>query len=187
MQVLSEAIFRPISGWILFMVINKDEVFLYVDKKDLKKILVYFKDHMNYRFKSLIDVCGADYPYRASGGRFEVVYQLLSVDYNKRISIKVCTDELNPVESVTDIYCSAGWFEREVWDMYGVPFVNHPDLRRILTDYGFDGHPLRKDFPLTGYSEVRYDDTQKRVISEPLELNQEFRYFDFSSPWNSNS
>ena len=139
------------------------------------------KDHMNNRVNCLIDVCGADYPYRTN--RFEVVYQLLSIDYNQRLSIKVCTDEITPIDSVTDIYCSAGWFEREVWDMFGICYTNHPDLRRILTDYGFEGHPLRKDYPLTGYSEVRYDDTQKRVISEPLELNQEFRYFDFSSPW----
>ena len=174
-------IFDQIPGWVLFLVKNKDEVIVYVNPNDLKKVLVFLKDHMNCRVKSLIDVCGADYPYRS--GRFEVVYQLLSVDWNQRISIKVCTDEITPVDSVTDLYSSAGWFEREVWDMYGIHFVNHPDLRRILTDYGFEGHPLRKDYPLTGYSEVRYDDTQKRVISEPLELNQEFRYFDFSSPW----
>lgn len=180
---MNNIIFDQIASWILFIVYSgtNNEVILYTHKDNLKKLLTFFKQHMNCRVKSLIDVCGADYPSREN--RFEVVYQLLSVDYNQRISIKVCTDEITPVVSVTDIYSSAGWFEREVWDMYGIHFINHPDLRRILTDYGFEGHPLRKDYPLTGYSEVRYDDTQKRVISEPLELNQEFRYFDFSSPW----
>lgn len=178
---MNPIILDQIPGWILFTVKTKNAIILYTHKDDLKKLLTFLKDHMNCRVQSLVDVCGADYPYRSN--RFEVVYQLLSVDYNQRIMIKTCTDEITPIHSVTDLYSSAGWFEREVWDMYGIHFINHPDLRRILTDYGFDGHPLRKDFPLTGYSEVRYDDTQKRVISEPLELNQEFRYFDFSSPW----
>lgn len=170
------SIFDFIPAWIRFTSNN----IIYVHRKDLKKVVIFLKDHMNSRLNMLVDVCGADYPYRKKK-RFEVVYQLLSIDYNHRITIKVLTDDT--VDSVTDIFCSAGWFEREVWDMYGVYFTNHPDLRRILTDYGFEGHPLRKDFPLTGYSEVRYDDTQKRVVTEPLEVNQEFRYFDFSSPW----
>jgi len=179
------SIFSQIPKWVLFTVENKEEIILYVSPQNLKKILTFFKDHMGSRVQVLMDVCGADYPHRSN--RFEVVYQLLSVDYNQRIRVKVCTNEMNSVESVTDIYCSAGWYEREIWDMFGVYFKNHPDLRRILTDYGFAGHPLRKDYPLTGYSEVRYDDTQKRVITEPLELNQEFRYFDFSSPWVTKS
>lgn len=177
------SIFNQIPSWILFTVKRNDEIILYVHRENLKKVLTFLKEHSNTRLKVLIEACGADYPHRAQ--RFEVVYQLLSVDFNKRVSLKVVTDEITPIESVTDIYSSAGWFEREIWDMYGIHFRNHPDLRRILTDYGFEGHPLRKDYPLTGYSEVRYDDTQKRVITEPLELNQEFRYFDFSSPWIS--
>ena len=180
---MKKTIFDLIPAWILFSVKTKNETILYVHRDHLKKVFTFLKDHLNCRVKTLIDVCGADYPHRPN--RFEVVYQLLSVEFNQRISIKVVTDELTAVDSMTDIYCSAGWFEREVWDMYGIQFMNHPDLRRILTDYGFEGHPLRKDFPLTGYSEVRYDDTQKRVITEPLELNQEFRYFDFASPWSA--
>lgn len=176
-----QKLLEQIPAWILFTVKQRDETIIYVHPKNIKKLFVFLKDHMNCRVKMLVDVSGADYPYRSS--RFEVVYQLLSVDFNQRVSIKLWTDEITPVESVTDIYSSAGWFERELWDMYGVHFLNHPDLRRILTDYGFEGHPMRKDFPLTGYSEVRYDDTQKRVIAEPIELNQEFRYFDFASPW----
>lgn len=178
---MKNTLFNQIPNWILFCVEVNDEIILYVDKDNLPKILLYLKNHMNSRLKTLIDVCGADYPYRSN--RFEVVYQFLSIEFNKRVSIKLITNEVSPIESITNMYCSAGWFEREVWDMYGIHFLNHPDLRRILTDYGFEGHPLRKDYPLTGYSEVRYDDTQKRVISEGLELNQEFRYFDFSSPW----
>nr|YP_010470431.1 NADH dehydrogenase subunit 9 [Tetraselmis marina]UVF37919.1 NADH dehydrogenase subunit 9 [Tetraselmis marina] len=177
------SVFDQIPNWILFTVKRNDEIILYVHRDDLKKVLIFLKDHLTIRLKVLMEACGADYPHRTN--RFEVVYQLLSVDFNKRISLKVVTDEFTPIDSVTNIYSSAGWFEREIWDMYGIHFRNHPDLRRILTDYGFEGHPLRKDYPLTGYSEVRYDDTQKRVITEPLELNQEFRYFDFSSPWIS--
>jgi len=130
----------------------------------------------------LIDICGVDYPEKEA--RFEVVYNLLSIKYNSRIRVKVVVDELTPIDSVTSIYNSAGWYEREVWDLYGVFFSNHPDLRRILTDYGFDGHPLRRDFPLTGHTEVRYDEAEKRIVTEPVELAQEFRVFDFASPWD---
>lgn len=136
---------------------------------------------MNTQYKVLMDVTAVDYPSRPL--RFEVVYNLLSVQYNARIRIKTSINEVNPLGSSTQVYSSAGWWEREVWDMFGIFFSNHPDLRRILTDYGFQGHPLRKDFPLTGYVEVRYDDSEKRVITESLELTQEFRFFDFSSPW----
>jgi NADH/F420H2 dehydrogenase subunit C len=139
------------------------------------------KNYVNTQFKVLIDLTAVDYPSRAL--RFEIVYNLLSVSYNARIRIKTCVDEITPVTSITELYSSAGWWEREVWDMFGIFFSNHPDLRRILTDYGFQGHPLRKDFPLTGFVEVRYDDSEKRVINEPVEITQEFRYFDFSSPW----
>ena len=116
--------------------------------------------------------------------RFEVVYNLLSVKYNSRIRVKVAVDELTPIDSVTSIYNAAGWYEREVWDLYGVFFSNHPDLRRILTDYGFDGHPLSRDFPLTGHTEIRYDEAEKRIVTESVELAQEFRVFDFASPWD---
>jgi NADH/F420H2 dehydrogenase subunit C len=136
---------------------------------------------MNTQYKVLVDVTAVDYPSRPL--RFEVVYNLLSVTYNARIRIKTCVDEIQPLLSSSPVYSSAGWWEREIWDMFGIFFSNHPDLRRILTDYGFQGHPLRKDFPLTGYVEVRYDDSEKRVITESLELTQEFRFFDFSSPW----
>jgi NADH-quinone oxidoreductase subunit C len=129
----------------------------------------------------LIDICGVDYPEREQ--RFEVVYHLLSPRENQRIRVKCETDEKTPVPSVVAVFPAANWFEREAYDMYGIMFSGHPDLRRILTDYGFQGFPLRKDFPLTGYVEVRYDDAQKRVVYEPVKLTQEFRSFDFMSPW----
>lgn len=129
-----------------------------------------------------MDVTAVDYPSRPQ--RFEVVYHLLSVKHNARLCVKTCVDEVHPVPSSVSVYPSAGWSEREVWDLFGVHFAGHPDLRRILTDYGFQGHPLRKDFPLSGYMEVRYDETQKRVLYEPVELSQEFRYFAFRTPWN---
>ena len=132
-------------------------------------------------FISIIDVCGVDYPERAE--RFDVVYHLLSPKKNQRIRLKLSTDDVNPVPSITGIFPGADWFEREAYDLYGILFSGHPDLRRILTDYGFDGHPLRKDFPLTGFVEVRYDEERKRVVYEPVQLAQEFRSFDFLSPW----
>ncbi|XP_042241803.1 NADH dehydrogenase [ubiquinone] iron-sulfur protein 3, mitochondrial-like [Homarus americanus] len=144
-------------------------------------VISFLKDHTNAQYTSLADLCGLDVPTRAY--RFEVVYNLLSVRYNTRIRVKTYTDELTPVDSICEVHKAANWYEREVWDMYGVFFANHPDLRRILTDYGFEGHPLRKDFPLSGYVEVRYDDEAKRVVVEPLELAQEFRKFDLSAPW----
>jgi NADH-quinone oxidoreductase subunit C len=134
-----------------------------------------------FGFQQLLDVCGVDYPDRTE--RFDVVYHLLSMTRNARIRVKVTTDEVQPVPSVIAAYPSAGWFEREAFDMYGMLFSGHPDLRRLLTDYGFQGHPLRKDFPMTGYVEVRYDEEQKRVVYEPVKLTQEFRNFDFLSPW----
>lgn len=144
-------------------------------------VLTFLKDHTNAQYTCLADLCGVDYP--AKPFRFEVVYNLLSVRYNTRIRVRTYTDELTPVESACEVHKAANWYEREVWDLYGVFFANHPDLRRILTDYGFEGHPLRKDFPLSGYVEVRYDDEAKRVVVEPLELAQEFRKFDLSAPW----
>ncbi len=134
-----------------------------------------------FRFHQLIDVCGADYPRRAE--RFDVVYHLLSLTRNLRVRVKVTTNEALPVPSIREVYPNADWYEREAFDMYGILFSNHPDLRRLLTDYGFEGHPLRKDFPMTGHVEVRYDEAQKRVVYEPVKLVQEFRKFDFLSPW----
>lgn len=145
------------------------------------RVLSFLRDDVNCRFKQLVDVCGVDYPEREP--RFEVVYNLLSLTNNNRIRVKVQTDEDTPVPTVTGVFSAANWWEREAWDMYGIYFSDHPDLRRILTDYGFEGHPLRKDFPLTGYKEIRYDDELKRVVYEPVKLTQEFRSFDFLSPW----
>jgi NADH-quinone oxidoreductase subunit C len=134
-----------------------------------------------YAFRILVDICGVDWPERAK--RFDVVYHLLSLTTNKRVRVKIAVKEDEPVASAVDIYPAANWFERETFDMYGIPFVDHPDLRRILTDYGFSGYPLRKDFPLTGFLELRYDDELKRVVYQPVQLVQEFRDFDFMSPW----
>lgn len=144
-------------------------------------VLTLLRDAPDFECKMLIDICGVDYPQRAE--RFDVVYHVLSLSQNARLRVKVTTDEATPVPSVTGVFSASGWFERECWDLYGVSFSGHADLRRILTDYGFDGHPLRKDFPLTGYTEVRYDETQKRVVYEPVQLPQDFRNFDFLSPW----
>ncbi len=149
----------------------------------LVKLLTFLRDDQNCQFKLLVDVCGVDHPDRPQ--RFDVVYHLLSPRHNQRVRVRVLTDEQTPVPSVTGVFKSAGWFEREAWDMYGIMFSGHPDLRRLLTDYGFEGHPLRKDFPLTGHVEVRYDDEQKRVVYEPVSLVQDFRRFDFMSPWES--
>lgn len=170
-----------IPKWVQFYISKKDETILYIYPKYCRQFFSFLKNHINLQYKILMDITAVDYPSRLH--RFEVVYNLLTVQYNSRIRIKICVDEMTPVESVAPLFSSAGWWEREVWDMFGIFFANHPDLRRILTDYGFRGHPLRKDFPLSGYVEVRYDDSEKRVITEPLELTQEFRYFDFSTPW----
>jgi len=157
------------------------ELMITVDRDTVLETLKFLRDDANCQFKGLMDVCGVDYPDR--GERFCIVYNLLSMVHNLRVRVKVWTDEDTPVPSSTALFNSAGWWEREVWDMFGVYFTDHPDLRRILTDYGFEGHPLRKDFPLTGYVELRYDDEQKRVVYEPVKLTQEFRTFDFLSPW----
>ena len=157
------------------------ELQITVPRDDIVRVLAFLRDDPNCQFKQLMDLCGVDYPERAQ--RFEVVYNLLSLTGNMRIRVIVETDEETPVPSVAGVFSAAGWFEREAWDLYGIFFAEHPDLRRILTDYGFEGYPLRKDFPLTGYVEVRYDDEQKRVVYEPVKLTQEFRTFDFLSPW----
>lgn len=181
-QNYAKFLIKVVPKWIQYSVFHKDETIIYVYPEYLLSLLYFLRDNMNTQYKTLMDITAVDYPNRNL--RFEVVYNLLSVEYNSRIRIKTCVDEITPVNSSTEAFSCAGWWEREVWDMFGVFFTGHPDLRRILTDYGFQGHPLRKDFPLTGYTEVRYDDSEKRVITESLELTQEFRYFDFSSPWD---
>ena len=157
------------------------ELTLVVEAAEIVRVLKFLRDDPACEFKILVDVCGVDWPERAR--RFDVVYHLLSLSKNRRLRVKVETDERTPVPSVVSVYPAANWFERETFDMFGVVFAEHPDLRRILTDYGFSGYPLRKDFPLTGYVEVRYDDELKRVVYQPVELVQEFRDFDFMSPW----
>lgn len=157
------------------------ELTVTVARDGIVKAMTALRDDPRYLFEVLIDICGVDYPARPE--RFDVVYHLLSPRRNLRLRVKVTTDEDHPVPSLVDVFPAANWFEREAYDMYGILFSGHPDLRRLLTDYGFEGYPLRKDFPLTGYVEVRYDDAQKRVVYEPVRLNQEFRSFDFESPW----
>jgi NADH dehydrogenase (ubiquinone) Fe-S protein 3 len=180
--IVSNAWLRlTLPKWIKNYRFSKKEATLVVHADYVFPLLCFLKNHTNARFRILVDVCGVDYPSRQH--RFEVVYNLLSIQYNSRIRVQASVDEITPMNSVVSLFPSAGWWEREVWDMFGVYFTNHPDLRRILTDYGFEGHPLRKDFPLSGYFEVRYDDSEKRVVSEPIELAQEFRYFDFTNPW----
>jgi NADH-quinone oxidoreductase subunit C len=157
------------------------ELTVEVASEDIVPTLKVLRDDVQMKFISFIDMCGVDYPARAK--RFDVVYHLMSPTLNQRIRVKAQTDEDTPVASATDVFPGANWFEREAYDMYGILFTGHPDLRRLLTDYGFEGHPLRKDFPLTGFVEVRYDDETKRVVYEPVHLRQEFRDFDFLSPW----
>lgn len=158
-----------------------DELEVLISPDGVLPVLQFLKDHHTAQFASLADIAGLDVPSRKY--RFEIIYNLLSLRYNSRIRVKTYTDELTPIESACEIFKAANWYEREIWDMYGVFFANHPDLRRILTDYGFEGHPQRRDFPLSGYVEVRYDDEKQRVVCEPLELAQEFRKFDLSAPW----
>ncbi len=163
------------------MGVRLGELTITIRRDDLLKVMKFLKDDANCQFLTLLDVCGVDYP--DDDERFEIVYHMLSMTHNNRIRVKLRTNEDTPVDSVTGLFNAANWWEREVWDMFGVAFNDHPDLRRLLTDYGFEGHPLRKDFPLTGYVEVRYDDEQKRIVYEPVKLTQEFRTFDFLSPW----
>ena len=155
------------------------ELTLVAPRERIVEVLTALRDQ--FGFQQLLDLCGVDYPDRKE--RFEVVYHLLSMTRNARLRVKVSTDETRPVPSVISAYPAANWFEREAYDMYGMLFSGHPDMRRLLTDYGFEGHPLRKDFPMTGYVEVRYDEEQRRVVYEPVKLTQEFRTFDFLSPW----
>ena len=180
-ESVAESIRDGMGAIVKDLSIVGDQLVAIAEKEDIAKLLVFLRDDVNCQFKQLMDICGVDYPERRQ--RFEVVYNLLSLVHNNRITVKVMIDDKSPVPSVSKIFSSADWWEREIWDLFGIFFSGHPDLRRILTDYGFDGHPLRKDFPLTGYVEVRYDDAQKRVVYEPVKLTQEYRDFDFLSPW----
>lgn len=162
--------------------IQFDNLIIYVDKKYLLSLLTFLRDDVNLSFKTLLDIFGADM-LQIRSPRFEVIYNLLSYKLNNRITIKVALNDQEKVATSSKIFSSAGWYEREVFDMYGIEFEGHQDMRRILTDYDFEGYPLRKDFPLTGYKEVRYDENEKKVVYEPVKLMQEFRNFDFEMPW----
>ncbi len=181
MAELQGVLAAKLSGAVLASSIAYGELTITVKRDEIVSALTKLRDDADLRFEQLIDLCGVDYPARPE--RFDVVYHLLSPRKNVRLRVKVTTDEVTPVASVIEVYPAANWYEREAYDMYGILFSGHPDLRRILTDYGFKGYPLRKDFPLTGYVEVRYDDEQKRVVYEPVKLTQEFRQFDYDSPW----
>ena len=170
-----------LPGAVQSKTIAHNELTLHVKREEIVAVMKFLRDDPRCLFEILIDICGVDWPARTN--RFDVVYHLLSPRLNQRIRVKLETDETTPIASVVDIFSAANWFEREAYDMFGILFSGHPDLRRLLTDYGFQGFPMRKDFPLTGYVEVRYDDERKRVVYEPVELTQEFRSFDFESPW----
>ena len=172
---------EKLAGRIQDAQIAYGELTLSVEPGDIIEVLTFLRDDIQCQFFAFIDISGVDYPEREK--RFEVVYHLLSPRRNQRVRVKVSTDEEMPLPSANAVFPAANWYEREIYDLYGVLFTDHPDLRRILTDYGFEGHPLRKDFPLTGFVEVRYDDETKRVVYEPVNLRQEFRTFDFLSPW----
>jgi len=181
LEALAEAIKTAVPDAVLGTRLAIGELTLTVDRARIVEVAQFLRDDPAWRFKNLIDICGADYPERAE--RFEVVYHFLSVYENLRVRLKLATDAISTVPSIVSVFPAANWYEREAYDLYGIFFEGHPDLRRLLTDYGFRGHPLRKDFPLTGFVEVRYDEEQKRVVYEPVKLPQEFRSFDFLSPW----
>jgi NADH-quinone oxidoreductase subunit C len=181
LKTLGDEIVAALPGAATAAYVTVGELILEAEASRIREVLTFLRDDARCQFICFTDLCGADYPEREK--RFDVVYQLLSPKKNLRIRVKVQTDEATPVPSVVPVYPAADWCERETYDFFGVVFEGHPDLRRILTDYGFDGHPLRKDFPMTGFVEVRYDDQEKRVLYEPVRLNQEFRQFDFLSPW----
>ncbi len=181
LQTIGEKAAAALGGAVLDQTWAFGELTLTVEPTRNLDVLRFLRDDPAGQFVSIIDVSGVDYPEREK--RFDVVYHLMSPKLNRRIAVKTATDEETPIASATAVYPGADWYEREIYDLFGVLFAGHHDLRRILTDYGFDGHPLRKDFPMTGFVEVRYDDQEKRVRYEPVRLNQEFRQFDFLSPW----
>ncbi|MCF8474364.1 MAG: NADH-quinone oxidoreductase subunit C [Emcibacter sp.] len=178
---MGQVIIQALENEVLDYKVAYGELTLNARADKIVSILTHLHNDSHCNFAQLTDICGVDYPERAK--RFDVVYHLLSLTHNVRLRIKVQADDETPIPSVVELYPSAGWYEREVWDMYGVMFDGHPDLRRILTDYGFQGHPQRKDFPLSGYVELRYSEEERRVVYEPVKLQQEFRDFDFMSPW----
>ena len=178
---LGEHITRALGSAIVSQEVAFGELTLNAEKDAIVAIATFLRDDPRCRFVSFVDICGADYPARDE--RFDVVYHFMSPYLNQRGRVKVMTDDVTPVPSITGVFKGAEWFEREAYDLYGILFSGHGDLRRILTDYGFDGHPLRKDFPTTGFVEVRYDETRKRVVYEPVKLMQEYRSFDYLSPW----
>jgi NADH-quinone oxidoreductase subunit C len=181
LEKLGEIIAGALPGSVVTHRVAHGELTITAAAADIVKVVRFLRDDERCQFWSLIDVTAVDWPEREK--RFDVVYHLLSPKQNLRIRVKLETDERTPVSSIIGVFPGADWFEREAYDLYGVIFTGHPDMRRLLTDYGFEGHPLRKDFPLTGFVEVRYDDQEKRVLYEPVRLNQEFRKFDFLSPW----
>ena len=181
MEDLKDHIETQLGDAINAAIIENGELTLEARRAEIVKVISFLRDDPICKFSSLIDICGVDYPSRER--RFDVVYHMLSMAHNTRVRIKVTTDETVPVHSITSLFPNADWYEREAFDMYGVLFDEHPDLRRILTDYGFEGYPLRKDFPLSGFVEVRYDEERKAVVYEPVNLPQEYRSFDFMSPW----
>lgn len=178
---LAEYICENLSSHVIKHAFEKDELVIHAKPDSIVQVLKFLRDDRECAFTTMIDLCGVDYPERPQ--RFDVVYTMLSMRQNNRARVKIAVEEDQIVPSVTSIFSAAGWYEREVWDMYGILFSGNPDLRRILTDYGFEGHPQRKDFPLTGYVELRYDEEQKRVVYEPVQLQQDFRSFDYLSPW----
>jgi NADH dehydrogenase (ubiquinone) Fe-S protein 3 len=179
--IFSKSLIEKIPKLIDYVHIKKDQIEIGFDKKYIKIIFFFLKKHITCKYESLIDVTCIDYPN--NNFRYKMVYNLLSVRFNNRLLLKTNLDIFASINSLIFLYKSANWLEREVWDMFGIFFSNHEDLRRILTDYGFQGFPLRKDFPLTGFLELRYDDENKRVVYDELELSQDFRFFDFQSPW----
>ncbi len=181
LKALGEQIAGALDGAVIAHGFAQDELVLKVPRENIVRVLTFLRDDASCRFNQLVDVTAVDRPARSE--RFEVVYNLLSIMNNIRVRVKVDASEETLVPTATGVFGSANWFEREVWDMYGILFDGHPDLRRILTDYGFEGHPQRKDFPLTGYVELRYDEEKKRVVYEPVKLTQDFRSFDYLSPW----
>jgi NADH-quinone oxidoreductase subunit C len=181
LKELGDYIGNALGAAVVKTEIAHGELAVTLTRAALFKGIQFLRDDSTTHCEMLADIAGVDYPDRAE--RFEVVYNLLSVKHNHRVRVKVATDEDTPVASIVQLYPVAGWFEREAWDLYGIFFADNPDLRRILTDYGFEGHPLRKDFPLTGFVELRYDAEQRRVVYEPVKLTQDFRSFDFLSPW----
>ncbi|MEQ1865002.1 MAG: NADH-quinone oxidoreductase subunit C [Micropepsaceae bacterium] len=181
LQKLSDHILAKRSGFGISAKIAYGELTLTAAPDTIIGLLTFLRDDQVCKFSQMIDICGVDYPSREK--RFDVVYHLLSLHRNHRVRVKIETGEDQPVPSATAVWPAANWFEREAFDLYGIQFSGHPDLRRLLTDYGFVGHPLRKDFPLTGFVELRYDEEQKRVVNEPVKLTQDFRKFDFMSPW----